>query len=139
MALSLQHFLSVIGDAVVIADANGIITTWNCAAEAMFGYAQSEALGASLDIIIPEKYRMRHAAGFEQTMNTGKNRYGTSLLHVPAMKRDGSSISIAFSIALVLGEAGKPESIIAIIRDETQRFQEERALRKRLAELGNGE
>lgn len=107
MALSLQHFLSVIGDAVVITDASGIITTWNSAAEAMFGYAQSEALGASLDIIIPEKYRMRHAAGFEQTMNTGKNRYGTSLLHVPAMKRDGQLYFYCFLNCISLGGRGQ--------------------------------
>lgn len=134
MALSLQRFLDVISDAVIIVDAYGIITDWNRAAEAMFGYSQSEAIGASLDLIIPEKYRARHDKGFAKTMRTGQTRYGSTLLHVPALKRDGSLISIAFSVALVHESDAKSTSIIAIIRDETARFNEERVLRKRLAD-----
>lgn len=138
MALTLEQFLSVIGDAVVISDARGTITAWNPAAERMFGFTEGEAIGASLDIIIPERQRQRHWSGYHQTMHTGITKYGTTLLHVPALKRDGSIISIAFTVALLPGEdAGeddKPVSIVAIIRDETSRFNEDRALRKRLAE-----
>ena len=134
MALTLQRFLAVLGDAVVIADVSGTITVWNAAAERLFGFTESEALGASLDIIIPERQRQRHWSGYQRTMHTGITRYGTSLLHVPALKRDGSTLSIAFTVALLPGEDGKPASIVAVIRDETARFNEERALRKRLAE-----
>ncbi|OOC11792.1 PAS domain-containing protein [Dickeya dadantii] len=134
MALTLPQFLTVIGDAVIICDIDGTITAWNPAAERLFGFTQSEALGASLDIIIPERQRQRHWSGYHQTMQSGLTRYGTSLLHVPALTRDGGTISIAFTVALLPGEDGKPASIIAIIRDETARFNEERALRQRLAE-----
>lgn len=134
MALTLQQFLTVIGDAVIICDVDGTITAWNPAAERLFGFTQSEALGTSLDIIIPERQRQRHWSGYHQTMQSGLTRYGTSLLHVPALTRDGGTISIAFTVALLPGKDGKPASIIAIIRDETARFNEERALRQRLAE-----
>ncbi len=134
MALTLRQFLTVMGDAVVIADASGTITAWNPAAERLFGFTENEAKGASLDIIIPERQRQRHWRGYQQTMHTGTTRYGTSLLQVPALKRDGSTISIAFTVALLFGEDSKPASIVAVIRDETSRFSEDRALRKRLAE-----
>ncbi|TKI03174.1 PAS domain-containing protein [Martelella alba] len=134
MALTLGQFLTAIGDAVVIADVKGTITAWNPAAERLFGFPASEALGASLDIIIPERQRPRHWAGYDQTMHTGTTRYGASLLQVPALKRDGSTISIAFTVALLPGEDGQMASIAAIIRDDTARFNESRALRKRLAE-----
>ncbi|MBT1426152.1 PAS domain S-box protein [Dickeya dianthicola] len=134
MALTLQQFLTAMGDAVIICDVAGTITAWNPAAERLFGFTESEALGASLDIIIPERQRQRHWSGYQQTMHSGPTRYGTSLLHVPALTRDGSTISIAFTVTLLPGENGKPASIVAIIRDETTRFNEDRALRKRLAE-----
>ncbi|QWA09589.1 PAS domain-containing protein [Sodalis ligni] len=133
MALTLEQFLTVIGDAVVISDVSGTITAWNPAAERLFGFTAGEALGASLDIIIPERQRQRHWSGYYQTMHTGMTKYGTSLLQVPALKRDGSTISIAFTVALLPGEDSKPALIVAVIRDETARFSEERALRKRLA------
>ncbi|WP_213990714.1 PAS domain S-box protein [Sodalis sp. dw_96] len=138
MTLSLEQFLKVMGDAVVISDVRGTITAWNPAAERLFGFTESEALGSSLDIIIPERQRERHWTGYYQTMLTGITKYGTSLLNVPALTRDGSTISIAFTVALIPGEDaganGRPASIAAIIRDDTSRFNEDRALRKRLAE-----
>jgi PAS domain S-box-containing protein len=121
---------------VIISDIAGVITTWNPAAERMFGFTESEAIGATLDIIIPERQRQRHWSGYQKTMQSGITRYGTSLLKVPALKRDGSSISIAFTVALLPGDNGTPASIVAIIRDDTSRFNEERALRKRLADAG---
>ncbi|PXW45649.1 PAS domain S-box-containing protein [Erwinia sp. AG740] len=131
---TLQQFLTALGDAVVICDADGLITAWNPAAERLFGYTQSEALGASLDIIIPERQRQRHWSGYHQTMQSGLTRYGTSLLRVPALTRDGKTISIAFTVALLPAQGGQPVSIVAIIRDDTARFNEERAWRQRLAE-----
>ncbi|MEX2943515.1 PAS domain-containing protein [Serratia fonticola] len=136
MTLTLEQFLREIGDAVIISDIAGVITTWNPAAERMFGFTESEAIGATLDIIIPERQRQRHWSGYQKTMQSGITRYGTSLLKVPALKRDGSSISIAFTVALLPGDNGTPASIVAIIRDDTSRFNEERALRKRLADAG---
>ncbi len=101
----------------------------------MFGYTQAEAMGQSLDLIIPERLRGRHWEGYDKTMATGITRYGHDLLKVPAVDKDGKSMSIAFTVALLRGPDGKISGIVAIIRDETVRFQEERALRKRIAEL----
>jgi PAS domain S-box-containing protein len=101
----------------------------------MFGFAQSEALGQSLDLIIPERQRQRHWDGYHKTMQTGLTRYGSDVLRVPALHKDGHTLSIAFTVAILYSAERKVTSIVAIIRDETARFSEERSLRKRLAEL----
>ena len=137
MQASIDHeqLVSAIGDAIVISDAKGAITLWNPAAERMFGYTQAEAMGQSLDLIIPERLRGRHWEGYDKTMATGITRYGSDLLKVPAVDKDGKATSIDFTVALLRGPDGQISGIVATIRDETVRFQEERALRKRIAEL----
>ena len=127
--------VAAIGDAVVISDADGRIVTWNPAAERIFGFSEAEALGETLELITPERHRKRHWDGYAKTMRTGETRYGTSLLKVPALHKDGRALSIAFTVALLHGAEGEVTGIAAIIRDETERFQEERALRRRVAEL----
>lgn len=134
-ALDLAQLVTAIGDAIVVTDASGAITFWNPAAERVFGYTESEALGQSMDLIIPERLRKRHWDGYHQTMRTGITKYGSDLLKVPAAHKDGRALSIAFTVALLAGPDGKPVAIAAVIRDETSRFNEERGLRKRLAEL----
>lgn len=129
------QLVAAIGDAIVIADARGAITLWNPAAQRMFGYTEAEALGQSLDLIIPERLRARHWQGYDKTMATGITRYGSELLKVPAVDKDGKAMSIAFTVALLKDAAGAVTGIVAVIRDETTRFQQERALKKRLAEL----
>jgi len=116
----------------------GSITLWNPAAERMFGFTQSEALGNSLDLIIPERLRGRHWDGYHKTMATGETRYGNDVLRVPATHKDGRALSIAFTVALLHSPQNELTGIVAVIRDETSRFQEDRLLRKRLAELEGG-
>jgi PAS domain S-box-containing protein len=123
------------GDAIVVAGADGAIVVWNPAAERIFGYTEREALGRSLDLIIPERYRQRHWDGYREVMQTGHTRYGTEVLRVPAIHKDGSTLSIAFTAALLPTPNTRARLIAAIIRDETSRWNEERALRQRLAEL----
>jgi PAS domain S-box-containing protein len=120
---------------VIAANADGEIILWNPAAERIFGYTGSEALGKSLDLIIPERLRERHWAGYRQVMRTGETRYGTEVLRVPAAHKDGRTLSIAFTVALLSDSQRQIEAIVAIIRDETERWNEERALRRRIAEL----
>jgi PAS domain S-box-containing protein len=134
-AIDYQQLVAAIGDAVVISGADGNITLWNPAAERMFGFTEAEALGKSLDVIIPERLRGRHWEGYQKTMTTGETRYGNDVLRVPAIHKDGRSLSIAFTVALLYGPDKTLTGIVAVIRDETSRFQEERAWRKRLAEL----
>jgi PAS domain S-box-containing protein len=133
--VDLNQLVAAVADAVVVTDASGAIALWNAAAERMFGFAASEALGQSLDLIIPERLRQRHWEGFHKTMLTGQTKYGTELLRVPAVDKGGRTLSIAFTVALLPAPDGQPTAIAAVILDETARFSEERALRKRLAEL----
>jgi len=134
-AIDFQQLVNAVGDAIVVCDASGAITFWNPAAERLFGFAEQEALGRSLDLIIPERQRQRHWDGYNKTMQTGQTRYGNDVLRVPALHKDGRTLSIAFTVAMLFSAEHTVMAIIAIIRDETARFSEERSLRKRLAEL----
>ena len=122
-------------DAIILADSDGIIRLWNGGAEAVFGYTAAEAIGQSLDLIIPERLRARHWEGYRRVMETGESRYGRELLSVPGIRKDGARISLEFSIALLTGEGGRPSAIAAILRDITTRWEADRDLRQRLAEL----
>ncbi len=136
--MDLQKIISAAGDAIVVCDVTGLITLWNPASERMFGHTEAQALGQSLDIIIPERQRARHWDGFNKTAASGITKYGDALLKVPALHSDGRTLSIAFSISLLKGEGPDAEKVVgmlSIIRDETARFGEERCLKKRLAEL----
>ena len=129
------EFLSVTGDAVVAANAGGAIIYWNAAATRIFGYTQEEAIGRSLDLIIPERLRERHWHGYDQAMKTGETRYGSDVLRVPALHKDGHALSIAFTVALLRGPDALSWIIAATMRDETARWQEERAIKQRVAAL----
>ncbi len=135
--VDLQQLLKCIGDAVIVSDAHEKIVLWNAAATRIFGYTEEEALGNTLDLIVPERQRQRHSEGYAKSMATGTTRYGTTLLKVPAKHKDGRSLSIAFTVGMLFDEQQKPTGVAAVIRDETERFAEERALKKRLADLEN--
>jgi PAS domain S-box-containing protein len=130
-----QQLVEVIGDAIVVSDASGVINVWNPAAERLFGFTLAEALGNSLDLIVPERLRARHWAGFAKTMASGETRYAHDVLRVPAVHKDGRTLSIAFTVGLLFGPKREVIGIVAVIRDETTRYAEERNLRKRIAEL----
>ncbi|HEY1257877.1 MAG TPA: PAS domain S-box protein [Stellaceae bacterium] len=123
-------------DAVIYADAEGKIRFWNRSATRIFGYEAAEALGQSLDLIVPERQRARHWEGYDRVMAGGESRYGEGeLLAVPAMRKDGTRISIEFTVLPVRDDAGKMLGIAAFLRDVTPRFEELRALRRELAAL----
>jgi PAS domain S-box-containing protein len=138
MQPDLEHFadrlVAGMPDAIIYADAEGVICLWNRGATSIFGFTESEALGHSLDIIIPEGLRQRHWLGYHGTMQTGQSRYGDGqLLAVPAVRKDGARISVEFTIVPFTNDAGQMIGIAAILRDVTARFEELRALRKELA------
>lgn len=127
-----QTLLHAIPDAVVYSDRDGIIRFWNDGATRVFGFPRDEALGQSLDIIIPERLRTRHWSGYDHMMQTGRSRYGADdLLSVPALTRSGDTISIQFTVAPVHGDGGEITGIVAVLRDVTATFQELRRLRAR--------
>lgn len=130
-----KQLVEALADAVIFADLSGAIRFWNPAAERLFGFTEAEALGSSLDLIVPERFRERHWAGYNKTMATGQTRYAHDVLRVPAVHKDGRRLSIAFTVGLLYGSQRNVTGILAVIRDETARFAEDRDLRKRLAEF----
>ena len=131
--------LNTPSDAIVYADRDGAIRFWNAGAERIFGWTAAEALGQSLDIMIPERLRDRHWAGYRNTMATGESRYGQGdLLSVPALRKDGARISVEFTIVPLHDAEGRMEGIAAVMRDATARFEEMKTLRRRLATLEAG-
>jgi PAS domain S-box-containing protein len=122
-------------EAIVVTDPDGIIRLWNNGATRVFGYSGAEAVGRSLDVIIPERLRERHRIGYQQTMLTGYTRNGDKLLSVPAIHRDGHRLSIEFSVALLRDDADRIVGISAIMREVSERRAAEKELRGKLAEL----
>jgi RNA polymerase sigma-70 factor (ECF subfamily) len=122
-------------DAIVVADRSGAIRLWNAAAERLFGYSAAAALGRSLDLIIPEPQRERHWAGYDRVIDTGTSRYGSDLLKVPAVHRDGRRLSLEFRVQLLRGADGEVTGVAAFPRDVTEAWNERKALRSRIAEL----
>jgi PAS domain S-box-containing protein len=126
--------LSSAGDAIIAADEEGIIRFWNPGAERIFGFTAAEATGRSLDMIIPERLRERHWQGYRQVMSTGRSRYGAGdLLAVPGMRKDGTRVSLEFTIAPLRGTDGRMVGLAAVLRDVTARYEELRDLRKKAA------
>ena len=132
--VDLAQLVDGAGDAIVVCDAAGAITLWNRAAERIFGFTGADALGQSLDLIIPQRQRDRHWEGYHKTMATAVTKYGADVLRVPALHKDGHTLSIAFTVSMLFSDDRKVTGIAAIVRDETKRFTEERELRKRLVE-----
>jgi len=130
-----QQIVDSGSDAIIFADRDGVVRLWNTGAERIFGFSADEMVGKSMDPIIPENLRSRHWQGYEQTMKTGQTRYSHSLLAVPAVRKDGTRISIEFTIALIRDAEGKLLGPAAIMRDVTARWNQEKELRKRVAAL----
>lgn len=122
-------------DAVMFSDPEGIIRLWNRGAERMFGFSAAEAVGRSLDLIIPENLRQRHWDGYYRVMESGTSRYSTEMLTAPALTKDGTRISTEFSMALIRDAGGTMLGVAAVIRDVTARWQREREMKERIREL----
>jgi PAS domain S-box-containing protein len=128
-----KALLASSSDAIIATDREGHITFWNPGAERIFGFAAEEAVGKSLDLIIPENLRARHWAGFHHVMETGTSRYGDGdLLSVPGLAKDGRRISVEFTIVMLRDETDITGTV-AVMRDVTKQFEELRDLRRKLA------
>jgi PAS domain S-box-containing protein len=127
--------LATVSDAIIATDRGGAITFWNPGAERIFGFTSAEAVGQSLDLIIPDNLKARHWSGYHRTMETGESRYGHGdLLSVPALTKNGRRISVEFTIVLLRDESDRPAGTAAILRDVTERFEEARKLKRELAD-----
>jgi len=128
--------LAAHSDAIVASDREGIIRFWSPGAERIFGHSAAEALGQTLDLIIPERLRARHWEGYDHVMAGGQSRYSDSeLLAVPALRKDGSPLSVEFTITPIPSEGGGIVGLVAVIRDVTARFEETKELRRKLQAL----
>jgi len=88
-----QQIIENSQDAILFVDRDGTVNLWNSGAEAIFGYKSEEVQGKNLDLIIPEKLPQRHWEGYQRVMKTGETRYGKELFKVPALQKDGRTIS----------------------------------------------
>ena len=121
--------------AILFADREGKIRLWNAGAETVFGYTAQEALGQSLDLIVPERQRARHWEGWVKVMATGVTKYGRDPLAVPAVRKDGARISIEFNVVLVRTDSGELAGVAAMVQDVTARWQKQKEMNARLAAL----
>ena len=122
-------------DAIVFSDRESVIRLWNRGAEVLFGFAASEAVGASLDIIIPERFRAAHWAGFRRAVAAGQVRHGARVRTTRAIHRFGHKLYVELSFALVHDPSGTVVGSVAVGRDCSDRYLGEKAMRERLAEL----
>jgi PAS domain S-box-containing protein len=128
-------------DAIIFADRDGRVRLWNAGAEAMFGYRAAAMEGRNLDLIIPEALRDRHNEGYRRAVAAGTSKYATELLAVPGLRKDGTRLSLEFTLTLIKDERGEVLGAAAIIRDVTARWQREQEMKQRLAAMagqGNG-
>jgi PAS domain S-box-containing protein len=124
-----------IPDAVIFADVDGVIRFWNRGAEAVFGFAADEALGHSLDLIIPERFRPAHWTAFRRAVDDRRTRLGSQVRTTRSIHKDGRTLYVDLSFGLVIDAAGRVAGAVAVGRDCTERYAGEKALRQRLAEL----
>ena len=137
-SLDVDHFCWTLAheaaDAIVYADIGGMIRFWNRGAERIFGHVASEALGRSLDIIIPEPLRARHWEAYDKTMRSGRTRYGDGdVLAVPALRKDGTPVPVEFTLLPFHDGEGQVLGVAAILRDATRHAAETDALRRQIA------
>ena len=130
-----EALISQLSDAVIFANRDGLIRLWNAGAEALFGHDAEDVIGESVDVIVPERLRAAHHAGFDAAIRIGQTRHGRESMTTRSVHRDGRVLYVDMSFALVHDSAGHVLGAVAVGRDITDRFQAEKDARKRRAEL----
>jgi PAS domain S-box-containing protein len=120
------RILDDVADALIYADRSGTIMRWNRAAAALFGFAAEDALGQSLDLIIPEHLRAAHWKGFDAALATGTMKLAGRPTLTRAQHKDGRKLYIEMTFALVRDAAGAVLGSAAMARDVTERVMRER-------------
>lgn len=128
----LKQLVNDAPDAIIVSDREGIIRFWNRGAEHIFGHSSVDAVGQSLDLIIPENLRARHWAGYRQVIASGETKYKTGLLSSPGVRKDGARVSLEFSMVLLRDDAGRMQGCASIMRDVTERWKKEKEMKERL-------
>ncbi len=129
------HILRCMPEALVFCDLEGVIRVWSGGAEKVFGWTAAEAVGQSLDLIIPERMRKAHWDGFNQALARGGVKPGRTSMITRSLHKSVEFIYVDMSFEMVRDASGQMLGSLAVARDATQRFNDEKALRKQLAEL----
>jgi len=128
-----EWIIEQVSDALIYADRNGSILRWNQAACRLFGFSAGEALGNSLDLIIPEHLRAAHWAGYDAAMGSGRLKLQGHPTLTRAVRKGGQKLYVEMTFALVKDAGGAPVGSVAMARDVTERIEKERAARKAAA------
>lgn len=122
-------------EAVIFADRAGCIRIWNGGAEALFGFSADEAVGASLDLIIPERFRTAHWSGFRRAIESGRTRHGGEVRTTRALHKNGSKLYVELSFGVITTPDGEVVGSLAIGRPGNERFAKDAETRERIAAL----
>ena len=131
---TLQAIIRSANDAIITADSDGKIITWNPAAEAIFDYSEQEAVGQLLTIIIPERFHAQHHAGLARVVDTGETHIIGQTVEVAGLKKDGSEIPIELALATWVTDGDR--FFTGIIRDVSERTGLMNALTDSEARMG---
>lgn len=130
-----RRIVEQMADALVFADRDGVIRLWNAGAEALFGHTAGEALGASLDLIVPEDLRQAHWEAYHRALAEGATKYGREPLLTRTARKDGTRIYVDMGLAVVTDARDRATGAVALLRDVTERRRRERDMKSRIAEL----
>jgi PAS domain S-box-containing protein len=122
-------------EALIYSDLQGIIQRWNPGATSVFGFTAEDALGQSLDLIIPERMRKAHWDGYNKAIARSGTLPGRTSMITRSLHKSGEPIYVDMSFAMVHDAQGQLLGSLAVARDATARFTEEKNLRRQLAEL----
>ena len=109
-----QLVIEQVADAIIVADREGCVRVWNAGAEAVFGYAEREALGQRLDLIVPERFRSAHWTAFDRAIATGQTKHGGEAMTTRSVTKDGTDLYVEISFALVRDGAGEVLGVVAV-------------------------
>ncbi len=130
-----RHAVEQSPDGIVFADREGIIHLWNGGAVRIFGYSAVEALGHSLNLVVPERFREAHWSGYLRAMADGRTKYAGQAMATRSTRKDGTTVYVELTFAILRDELGNVLGALAHVRDITERYTQERDLRKRVTEL----
>ena len=122
-------------EAVIFADRGGHIRIWNHGAEAIFGFSAGETIGASLDIIVPERFRRAHWSGFHKAIESGRTQHGGEVRTTRGLHKDGRKLYVELTFGLVRTLAGEVAGSVAIGRPGNERFAKDAGMQARVAAL----
>ena len=128
---TLANVVESSNDAIVTESLDGIITSWNKAAEQIYGYSAEEILGKNVSVLEPDDIK-GEIKSYSEKIKQGKKVQNYETLR---LKKDGSIINISVTLSPIFNASGKLIALSAIVRDITERKQAEEALRESEARL----